>query len=54
MTQRPKRLLDQVRDAIWLKHYAHSPPTSNFHLPLQRAEGGQPRIDRRFCCGGLI
>ncbi len=24
MTQRPKRLLDQVRDAIRLKHYAYS------------------------------
>ncbi len=30
MTQPPKKLLDQVRDAVWLKHYAYS--TENTHV----------------------
>jgi hypothetical protein len=32
MTQQPKKLLDEVRDAIRLKHYANSTEKTTFTL----------------------
>lgn len=48
MTQRPKKLLDQVRDAIRLKHYAYSTEKTYVHFPAtQRSRDPRSDVIRR-------